>query len=109
MISMLNFPLAGVGGDYSPPSGRYRLDTDETSDCLEITIFNDIILEDVEELTGQLVGFEVDGSVLPLIPGVIVQPQRTSIEITDNDGRHTKFSILESYARHTIYYYNANC
>ena len=106
MISMLHFPLAGVGGDYSPPSGRYRLDTDETSDCLEITIFNDIILEDVEELTGQLVGFEVDGSVLPLIPGVIVQPQRTSIEITDNDGRHTKFSIFEKLRKaHVVLYY----
>lgn len=81
-----------MGGDYNPPSGRYRLETGETSDCLEVTIFNDIILEDVEEFTGQLVGFEVDGSILPLIPGVIVQPQRTTIEISDNDGRHTKIN-----------------
>lgn len=77
-----------MGGDYSPPSGRYSLGTGETSDCLEVTIFNDIILEDVEEFTGQLVGFEVDGSIVAVIPGVIVQPQRTAVEITDNDGRH---------------------
>ena len=79
-----------MGGDYSPPSGRYSLGAGETSDCLEITIFNDIILEDVEEFTGQLVGFEVDGSILPVIPGIIVQPQRTTVEITDNDGRRIK-------------------
>ncbi len=91
-----------MGGDYSPPSGRYRLETGETSDCLEITLFNDIILEDVEEFTGQLVGFEVDGSVLPIIPGVIVQPQRASIEITDNDGRQIlntlNFQFFENHA-----------
>ena len=79
----------GVGQDYSPPSGRYRLAAEETSDCLEVTIFNDIILEDVEQFTGLLTGFEVDGSIVPVIPRLIVQPQRTMAEITDNDGKNT--------------------
>ena len=79
----------GVGNDYSPPSGRYQLETGETSDCLEVTIFNDQILEDVEDFVGQLVGFEVDGTVVPVIPGVVLQPQRTMAEITDNDGNYT--------------------
>ena len=83
-----------VGGDYSAPTGRYRLDTGETSDCLDVTIFNDVILEDVEEFIGQLVGFEVDGTVQSVIPGVILQPQRTSVEISDNDGNITTFQIL---------------
>ena len=93
-----------MGGDYNPPSGRYSLETGETSDCLDVTIFNDIILEDVEEFTGQLVGFEVDGSVVPVIPGVIVQPQRTTIEITDNDGRHTKYRLYKGdlYEAHRL-------
>ena len=32
----------------------------------------------------------MDGSILPVIPGIIVQPQRTTVEITDNDGRRIK-------------------
>ena len=96
LIIALYIILAGVGQDYSPPTGRYRLDADETSDCLEVTIFNDIILEEVEQFTGQLVGFEVDGSVIPVIPNVIVQPQRTTAEITDNDGKLTIFRKCSS-------------
>lgn len=77
-----------MGGDYSPPTGRYTLEAGESTDCLEATIFNDIIFEDVEEFTGQLIGFEVDGNIQAVIPGVTVQPQRTTVEITDNDGTH---------------------
>ena len=86
MFTVINSSSEGVGGDYSPPSGRYSLEAGETSDCLEVTIFNDIIFESVEEFIGQLVGFEVDGSIQATIPGVILQPQRTMVEITDNDG-----------------------
>ena len=62
------------------------MEAGETSDCLEATIFNDIIFEDIEEFTGQLVSFEVDGTLQSVIPGIIVQPQRTTVEINDNDG-----------------------
>lgn len=95
MSTLLPFVTEGVGRDYSPPSGRYRLETDDTSDCLEVTIFNDIIFEDVEQFIGQLVGFEVDGSIQATIPGIILQPQRTTVEITDNDGNHSLINFIQ--------------
>ena len=72
---------------------------------MEVTIFNDIILEDVEEFTGQLVGFEIDGSIEAVIPGIVVQPQRATIEITDNDGRHVVFrnTLLNVYCDFFLY------
>ena len=100
MFVTLFSDLEGVGGDYSPPSGRYTLEAGETSDCLETTIFNDIIFEDVEEFTGQLVGFEVDGSIQSIIPGIIVQPQRTTVEITDNDGNN------QTLCMYLLFYFN---
>ena len=76
----------------------------ETSDCLEVTIFNDIILEDIEEFIGQLIGFEVDGNVQSVIPGIILQPQRTSVEISDNDGNSPLLSIYHTspYLLHSL-------
>ena len=104
ILSMsLPFVTEGVGGDYSAPTGRYRLETDDTSECLEVTIFNDIIFEDVEQFIGQLVGFELDGSIQATIPGVILQPQRTTIEITDNDGNSFSLSIQPAYLSYVTF------
>lgn len=97
MSISLPFVTEGVGGDYSPPIGRYRLETGDTSECLEVTILNDIIFEDVEQFIGQLVGFELDGSIQATIPGVILQPQRATVEITDNDGNSFSLFYQRAY------------
>lgn len=67
--------------------GVYSFDTGDTSDCLDITIFNDILLENTESLEGRLV---LDGGS---VPGVTLTPVLASIEISDNDGKYMSFVV----------------
>lgn len=72
--------------DYSPPIGRFNLDGDTSTDCVDLTIINDNILESTEDLVGQLESFVVNGVSVQSIDGVELNPSQTVIQIQDNDG-----------------------
>ena len=77
--------------DYSPPSASsfYNFSQSNTSNtqCLQITIFNDQVLEGTENFTGQLVGVLTGDVVVPNIPRLTIQPRQTTIQVTDDDGK----------------------
>ena len=72
--------------DYSPPIGRYNLDEDTSSDCLDLTIIDDRFLEKTEDLSGLLESFVIDGVPVQSVEGIEFNPAQTVIQIQDNDG-----------------------
>ena len=76
--------------DYSPPSASSFYNFSQSvsnTQCLKITIFDDQVLEGTEDFTGELVGVQTGGGVVPNIPRLTIRPRQTTIQITDNDGK----------------------
>ena len=71
--------LPTVGGDYTPPVGRYFLQEGESRSCLNVVIFRDDFFELTEDFSGELRD--------PLISGVLIDPGTTRIEIEDDDSK----------------------
>ena len=78
----------GADGDFISPNGDYEFSPLSTRECLDIAIRGDTLLEGLEDLTAELIGIRaLDGSILTSVQGLNIDPEETTIQIIDNDGK----------------------
>ena len=66
---------------------QYVLQPGETRSCLDFFILDDVLLEDTEDLTGQIRGVVNTVGIVDTNPArILLQPRLTTILIMDNDG-----------------------
>ena len=78
--------IYAAGTDYSTPTTQYVLTSGDTRECVDVIIRGDVIFEREENFRGQLQGFVLDGRNVASIEGVTLRPDRTVVQIEDNDG-----------------------
>ena len=78
-----------AGADYQEPFGDYVIAAGQRRACLDLTVLSDDLFEDTEELTGLLQGIlDEGGALIEDSPRVNIDPESTTVEISDNDGTY---------------------
>ena len=83
---LLQFYYDTADMDYVEPTGAFVLRASQTRACLSITLNSDILFEDTEQLSGQLIGTveQQGGVVTGNPPRITFNPEETVISIRDD-------------------------
>ena len=87
----MSFIFTAAGTDYVEPAGAFVLRAGQTRACLSITLNSDNLFEDVERLSGRLIGTveQQGGQVTMNPPRVTFDPDETVISIRDDPSEST--------------------
>ena len=92
--------LPGAGGDFNPSQTVYQFAPGVRSNCINVLIYRDNAFESREEFSGQIVSIQLpDGTNVPSVAGITIQPGTTRAFIESSDGKTLLCSLIVQMVR----------